>query len=99
MKNAMDETERRREIQDAYNKAHGIVPQTIRKDIREVLEISKKEEDAARRRGKKKLSERERDEQIKKLEREMQEASKMLEFEYAAILRDRIIELRREDGK
>ncbi|MBQ9460137.1 MAG: UvrB/UvrC motif-containing protein, partial [Oscillospiraceae bacterium] len=99
MRNAIDETERRRAIQDAYNKEHGIIPQTIRKDIREVLEISKKEEDSARRRGKRKLSERERDEQIKKLEREMLEASKMLEFEYAAILRDRIIELRREDEK
>jgi len=97
MKSAIDETNRRREIQDAYNKAHGIVPQTIRKDIREVLEISKKEEESARRRGKRKLSERERDEQIRKLEKEMQEASRMLEFEYAAILRDRIIELRKSE--
>jgi len=99
MRHAIDETERRRGIQDAYNKAHGIIPQTIRKDIREVLEISKKEEDSARRRGVKKLSERERDEQIRKLEKEMQEASRMLEFEYAAILRDRIIELRKVDEK
>ncbi len=98
MRYAIDETERRRALQDAYNRAHGIVPKTIRKDIREVLEISKKEEDSARRRGKRKLSERERDEQIKKLEREMQEASRMLEFEYAAILRDRIIELRKEEA-
>ena len=50
----------------------------------------------ARCRGKRKLSERERDEEIRKLEKQMQEASKMLEFEYAAILRDRIIELRKE---
>ena len=96
MRRAIDETERRRAIQDAYNKTHGVVPQTIRKDVREVLEISRKEEDSARRRGKRKLSERERDEQIRKLEKEMQEASRMLEFEYAAILRDRIIELRKE---
>ena len=99
MRAAMDETERRREKQDAYNKAHGIVPQTIRKDVREILEISKKDEDGARRRGKRKLSERERDEEIRKLEKQMQEASKMLEFEYAAILRDRIIELRKENTK
>ena len=96
MRAAMEETQRRREKQDAYNKAHGIVPQTIRKDVREILEISKKDEDGARRRGKRKLSERERDEEIRKLEKQMQEASRMLEFEYAAVLRDRIIELRKE---
>jgi len=96
MRRAIDETNRRRGLQDAFNRAHGIVPRTVRKDIREVLEISKREEDSARRRGKRKLSERERDEQIRKLEKEMQEASRMLEFEYAAILRDRIIELRKE---
>ena len=96
MRAAMDETARRRQIQDDYNKAHGIIPQTIRKDVREIIEISKKDEESARRRGKRKLSERERDEEIRKLEKQMQEASKMLEFEYAAILRDRIIELRKE---
>ena len=99
MRRAMDETERRRQIQDDYNKAHGIIPQTIRKDVREIIEISKKDEDSARRRGKRKLSERERDEEIRKLEKQMQEASRMLEFEYAAILRDRIIELRKENTK
>ena len=99
MRRAMDETERRREIQDAYNKENGIVPQTIRKDVREIIEISKKDEASARRRGKRKLSERERDEEIRKLEKQMQEASRMLEFEYAAILRDRIIELRKENTK
>ena len=99
MRRAMDETERRRQIQDDYNKAHGIIPQTIRKDVREIIEISKKDEESARRRGKRKLSERERDEEIRKLEKQMQEASRMLEFEYAAILRDRIIELRKENTK
>ncbi len=94
MRRAMDETARRREIQDKYNRENGIVPKTIRKDVREILEISKKEEDSARRRGKKPLSEREREDEIRQLEKQMLEASKMLEFEYAAILRDRIIELR-----
>ncbi|MBQ5738917.1 MAG: excinuclease ABC subunit UvrB [Oscillospiraceae bacterium] len=94
MRRAMDETARRRDIQDKYNREHGIVPKTIRKDVREILEISRKEEDSARRRGKKSLTDREREEEIKRLEKQMLEASKMLEFEYAAILRDRIIELR-----
>lgn len=99
MRRAIDETERRRGIQDAYNKAHGIVPKTIKKDIREVLEISKREEASARRRGQKTLSDREREEEIRKLEKQMLEASRMLEFEYAAILRDRIIELRKDTKK
>ena len=96
MEYAIRETERRRAIQEKYNEEHGIVPQTIRKDVREIIEISRKDEDGARRRGKRKLSERERDEEIRKLEKQMQEASRMLEFEYAAVLRDRIIELRKE---
>ena len=99
MRRAIDETERRRGIQDAYNKAHGIVPKTIKKDIREVLEISKREEASARRRGQKTMSDREREEEIRKLEKQMLEASHMLEFEYAAILRDRIIELRKSEKK
>ena len=97
MRAAIDETERRRLIQDAYNKEHGIVPKTIIKGVREVLEISKTaEEDTIRGRKKRKLSEQERAAEIAKLEKEMKEASKMLEFEYAAVLRDRIIELRGE---
>ncbi|MCI8809956.1 MAG: excinuclease ABC subunit UvrB [Oscillibacter sp.] len=98
MQAAMDETERRRSIQDAYNQAHGIVPKTIIKGVREVLEISTvAEEESVRARHHKKLSKQERELEIKKLEKEMREASKMLEFEYAAVLRDRIIELRGED--
>ena len=79
--------------QDAYNKAHGIVPQTIRKSVRKVLEIShsaEEEKTTARR----KLTDAEREATIRRLEKEMKEASKMLEFEYAALLRDQIIELR-----
>ena len=94
MKAAMDETQRRRSIQDAYNREHGIVPKTIIKGVREVLEISKTaEEDTIRGRKKRKLSDAERAAEIEKLTKEMKEASKMLEFEYAAVLRDRIIEL------
>ena len=94
MRAAMDETERRRSIQDAYNQEHGIVPRTIIKSVREVLEISKTaEEDTLRGRKKRKLSDAEREAEIAKLTKEMKEASKMLEFEYAAVLRDRIIEL------
>ncbi len=97
MRAAMDETARRRTIQDAFNKEHGIVPKTIIKGVREVLEISKTaEEDTIRGRKKRKLNEQERAAEIAKLEKEMKEASKMLEFEYAAVLRDRIIELRGE---
>ena len=97
MRAAIDETERRRTIQDAYNHAHGIVPKPIIKGVREVLEISQTpEEETGRGRKKRKLTEQERAAEIAKLEKEMKEASKMLEFEYAAVLRDRIIELRGE---
>ena len=97
MRAAMEETERRRGIQDAYNQEHGIVPKTIIKGVREVLEISKTAEgETIRGRKKRKLSEQERAAEIAKLEKEMKEAAKMLEFEYAAVLRDRIIELKGE---
>ena len=97
MRAAIDETERRRSIQDAYNQAHGIVPKTIIKGVREILEISQAAgEDTLRAHKKRKLTEQERAAEIARLEKEMKEASKMLEFEYAAVLRDRIIELRGE---
>ena len=97
MRAAIDETERRRGIQDRYNREHGIVPKTIIKGVREVLEISSTAEDETlRARKKRKLSQQERAAEIARLEKEMKEASKMLEFEYAAVLRDRIIELRGE---
>ena len=97
MRAAIDETERRRSIQDTYNQEHGIVPKTIIKGVREILEISKTaEEDTLRAHKKRKLTEQERAAEIAKLEKEMREASKVLEFEYAAVLRDRIIELRGE---
>ena len=90
MQRAIDETERRRRLQQKFNEENGIIPKTIKKDVAELLEISK-DADATK---KEKLTKSERDELIKKLERDMREASKMLEFEYAAMLRDRIIELR-----
>jgi len=97
MRAAMDETERRRTIQDNFNKAHGIVPKTIIKGVREVLEISKTADGESSRRGKKrKLNQQEREAEIAKLEKEMKEAAKLLEFEYAAVLRDRIMELKGE---
>ncbi len=94
---AIQETERRRKLQDAFNREHGIVPKTIVKPVHEILEISEPEEKGKKRRVK--LSDKERMAEIAKLEKQMKEASKMLEFEYAAVLRDRIIELRGEGKK
>ncbi len=95
MKAAITETERRREIQDAFNRAHGIVPRTIRKSVREMVEISHTAEEASRL-SKQKLTDAQRQETIARLEKEMKQASKMLEFEIAAALRDQIIELRNQ---
>ena len=95
MRAAMDETERRRAIQSAHNEANGIVPKTIIKGVREVLEISKSASgESVRGRRKRTLSEQERAAEIQRLEKEMKEAAKLLEFEYAAVLRDRIMELK-----
>ena len=96
MENAIRETNRRREIQMKFNKEHGIVPKTIKKDIRDVIEISSKEEVEYSARQKSKLSKVETAQLIDKLTREMKEAAKMLEFEHAAFLRDKIAELRGE---
>ena len=93
MERAITETNRRRDLQLAYNKEHGIVPKTIIKDIRDVIEISSKAEvdDKA---AKKKMSKKEKDELIAKLTAQMKEAAKLLEFEHAAYLRDKINELK-----
>ena len=93
MRAAIDETERRRAIQTAYNEAHGIVPKTIKKSIRDLLEITgpaAKDERGMR------MTERERKAEIDRLEKEMRKAAQMLEYEYAAVLRDQIIRLRGE---
>ena len=99
MRRAMDETERRREKQDAYNKAHGITPKTVVKSVRELLEISATAEDVAsdERQGRvKAMTKQEKAAEIARLEKAMKEAAKMLEFELAATLRDQIIQLRGE---
>jgi len=97
MERAIRETNRRREIQIAYNQKYGIIPQTIRKDIHEIIEISSKEtvEDKTSR---KKLSKQERQELIQNLTAQMKEAAKMLEFEHAAFLRDEIAKLKGENS-
>ena len=92
---AMEETERRRAKQDAFNKEHGIVPKTIVKSVRNLVELEKEEPKEFDFKAKQ-LTKQQRLEAIAKLEKEMKEASKMLEFEYAAVLRDRIIQLRGE---
>ena len=94
MRRAMDETARRRRLQDAYNREHGIVPKTVRKDVREILEISRAAESAQKHTGKKKLSEQELARTVETLEKQMREAARLLEFELAAQLRDRIMELK-----
>ena len=92
---AKEETERRRAKQDAFNKEHGIVPKTIVKSVRNLVELEKEEPKEFDFKAKQ-LTKQQRLEAIAKLEKEMKEASKMLEFEYAAVLRDRIIQLRGE---
>jgi len=91
---AIEETENRRAKQKAFNEAHGIVPKTVIKSVRDLLEISKSDAGVKKPGGGVKLTRRELEEEIKKLEKEMAAAAKLLEFEYAAALRDRIIELR-----
>jgi len=98
MKRAMDETERRREIQQAYNREHGIVPQTIIKPIKPLIETTLVAETAASYtagigKKKKKLSKKDKENLVKTLLREMQQASRAMEFERAAELRDMILEL------
>ena len=89
MERAINETNRRRAIQDEYNKKHGIVPKTVVKDVREIIEMSAKPDD----KDDSKLSRAERERLIKKLTAEMKQAAKMLEFEHAGYLRDRIRQL------
>ena len=94
---AIRETNRRRGIQDAYNKAHGIVPKTIRKDVRDLIEITT-QDSAAIGKGNVKMTRAERDAEIARLEKQMRKAAHMMEYEFAAVLRDQIIQLRGENA-
>ena len=97
MERAIFETNRRRRIQDDYNKAHGIVPKTVIKGVRDVIDISGKNSDKGaegKPKKQKKLTAAEREKMIEKLTREMKDAARMLEFEKAAYLRDEIKKLR-----
>lgn len=99
MERAIMETERRRGIQDAYNQEHGITPKTIVKELHDngVLEISRKDDGDSK--STKRMSRAECQQKIEQLTREMKEAAKILEFEHAAFLRDRIEKLRRQMEK
>ncbi len=91
------ETERRRAKQQAYNEAHGIVPRTIIKDVKDMMEISAGAEEAeAVTAAGIKMTAAERKAEIEKLEKQMRKAAQMLEFEYAAVIRDRLVKLRGE---
>lgn len=92
MEKAITETLRRRSLQQKYNEEHGITPKTIKKGVRDVLEITSKEKVEGR--SKKRLSKKEKELLIQKLTAEMKEAAKLLEFEHAAYLRDKINELK-----
>ena len=91
MERAIEETYRRREKQIAYNNENGIIPQTITKDVREILEISSRDKS-----GKKQMSRDEKQKLIIRLTEEMKAAAKILEFEHAAYLRDKIEKLKSE---
>ena len=98
MQKAIDETNRRRAIQQEYNTEHGLIPKTIKKEIRDVIEIGKKEKAAISKhnKGDKKLTTVERERLIAQLSIEMKAAAAKLEFEQAAYIRDKIKELRNQ---
>lgn len=90
MERAITETVRRRGIQEKYNQEHSITPKTIKKDVRQIIEITSKDKLDGKR---KRLTKKEKQLLIKQLTSEMKEAARMLEFEHAAFLRDQIAEL------
>ncbi|HET7579108.1 MAG TPA: excinuclease ABC subunit UvrB [Bacillales bacterium] len=101
MKKAISETNRRREIQQAYNEKHGITPKTIKKEVRDVIRATMAAEEKEKYEGKpkvEKMSKSERKKVITRMEKEMKEAAKDLNFERAAELRDIVLELKAEEG-
>ena len=98
MERAIGETNRRRAIQQSFNQEHGIIPKTVKKDIRDIIEISRSDERATAKKSKaqKKLSAAEREKLIAELTKQMKDASRRLEFEQAAFIRDKIKELREQ---
>ena len=95
MRAAIDETNRRRAIQQKYNEEHGITPETVKKEIRDLIQITSNAETARYGRGRKqaaaeKMSKKEKEETVVRLRAEMQKAAKELRFEEAAYLRDKI---------
>ncbi|MBQ8496344.1 MAG: excinuclease ABC subunit UvrB [Clostridia bacterium] len=95
MSRAIKETERRRAIQTEYNEKHGIIPKTIKKDVRAVIEITSRDELAKAEKKGKKMTKADREALIEKLTKEMKEAAKALDFEHAAYLRDTIAKLKK----
>ncbi|MFR6471008.1 MAG: excinuclease ABC subunit UvrB [Turicibacter sanguinis] len=96
MQRAIEETSRRREIQENFNEEHGIIPMTIRKDVRDVIRATEVVEKEAK--YDKKMSRKDKEKLMAKLEKEMKEAAKALDFETAATLRDAMLELKIELG-
>ncbi len=94
MEYAITETARRREIQMKYNSEHGITPKTIVKDVRDVIEMSKSDKKSLDKKHISRMPKKEREKLIAELTKEMKEAAKMLEYEHAAFLRDKIKELK-----
>lgn len=97
MQKTIEETDRRRNIQIAYNEEHGITPQTIKKDIREVIAGKETQELTKKVRGSKRKDKRATEELIARLEKEMKEAAALLDFERAAQLRDIVLEIKAEN--
>jgi excinuclease ABC subunit B len=98
MKKAIEETRRRRQVQEAYNEEHGITPQGIRKAVKDISERVQAIAETRTPYAATSISKEEMLQLLKQLESEMKAAARNLEFEKAAMIRDRIIELRKDEG-